>query len=219
MLKVMRFGVPGASVAARLVFELTFAQPTAARRVPTWVVSAVLVTLHILVCFVLIGVIMLQSGNAADLAGAFGGAGSQTAFGPRGADGLPKPLWNGKTGKLDPDVLEHWKQYDLRLMLEKDWPARGPKLKGKIHIWVGEADDYFLNNAVYLVEDFLKSRKDPHYGGEVDYGDRAEHCWNGDHTRPNAISRLRYHQMHAPKIVERIRKSAPAGADVTSWRY
>ncbi len=50
-----------------------------------WRVSAVLVTLHVLVCFVLIIVIMLQSGNAADLAGAFGGAGSQTAFGPRGA--------------------------------------------------------------------------------------------------------------------------------------
>ena len=48
-------------------------------------VYAVLVTLHILVCFVLVIVIMLQSGNAADLAGAFGGAGSQTAFGPRGA--------------------------------------------------------------------------------------------------------------------------------------
>jgi preprotein translocase subunit SecG len=50
-----------------------------------WKVSAVLVTLHVIVCFVLIVVIMLQSGNAADLAGAFGGAGSQTAFGPRGA--------------------------------------------------------------------------------------------------------------------------------------
>jgi preprotein translocase subunit SecG len=50
-----------------------------------WRVSAVLVTLHVMVCFVLIIVIMLQSGNAADLAGAFGGAGSQTAFGPRGA--------------------------------------------------------------------------------------------------------------------------------------
>jgi preprotein translocase subunit SecG len=50
-----------------------------------WRVSAVLVILHILVCFVLVIVIMLQSGNAADLAGAFGGSGSQTAFGPRGA--------------------------------------------------------------------------------------------------------------------------------------
>src|SRR5271170_5440970 len=53
-----------------------------------WRVSAVLVTLHVLVCFVLVIVIMLQSGNAADLAGAFGGAGSQTAFGPRGAASL-----------------------------------------------------------------------------------------------------------------------------------
>jgi preprotein translocase subunit SecG len=50
-----------------------------------WRVTFVLVTLHVLACFVLIIVIMLQSGNAADLAGAFGGAGSQTAFGPRGA--------------------------------------------------------------------------------------------------------------------------------------
>src|SRR5271157_2557886 len=50
-----------------------------------WRISAVLVTLHVLVCFVLVVVIMLQSGNAADLAGAFGGSGSQTAFGPRGA--------------------------------------------------------------------------------------------------------------------------------------
>src|SRR5579859_2260068 len=50
-----------------------------------WRYTPVLVTLHILVCFVLVIVIMLQSGNAADLAGAFGGAGSQTAFGPRGA--------------------------------------------------------------------------------------------------------------------------------------
>src|SRR5271169_1743985 len=50
-----------------------------------WRIPFVLVTLHILVCFILIIVIMLQSGNAADLAGAFGGAGSQTAFGPRGA--------------------------------------------------------------------------------------------------------------------------------------
>ena len=51
------------------------------------------------------------------------------------------------------------------------------------------------------------------------YGDRAEHCWNGDPTRPNAYSRLRYHQMFIPRIAERIRKTAPAGADLTSWSY
>ena len=80
-------------------------------------------------------------------------------------------------------------------------------------------DNYYLNNAVYLVEEFLKSTRDPAYGGEMAYGDRAEHCWNGDPTRPNAISRLRYHQMFAPKIVERIERSAPPGADLRSWRY
>jgi len=50
-----------------------------------WKYLPLLVTLHIAVCFILVIVIMLQSGSAADLAGAFGGAGSQTAFGPRGA--------------------------------------------------------------------------------------------------------------------------------------
>ena len=42
----------------------------------------------------------------------------------------------------------------------------------------------------------------------MDYGDRAEHCWNGDHTRPNAISRLRYHQMFVPKMWSGYLKSA-----------
>jgi preprotein translocase subunit SecG len=50
-----------------------------------WKVTALLLTVHIIVCFVLAIVVLLQSGTAADLAGAFGGAGSQTAFGPRGA--------------------------------------------------------------------------------------------------------------------------------------
>jgi preprotein translocase subunit SecG len=45
----------------------------------------VLTIVHILICFFLIVVVLLQSGKAADLAGAFGGMGSQTAFGPRGA--------------------------------------------------------------------------------------------------------------------------------------
>jgi hypothetical protein len=53
-------------------------------------------------------------------------------------------------------------------------PLIGPKLEGKIHLYVGEADNYFLNNAVYLVEDFLKTTKNPNYGGQVDYEPRAE---------------------------------------------
>lgn len=144
----------------------------------------------------------------------------QAVYSPVGSDGYPKPIWDKLTGKIDRSVAEYWREnYDLSYILKRDWAKLGPKLAGKLNIYVGEADNYFLNNAVYLVEDFAKAAKNPAFGGEIDYEPRAEHCWNGDHTRPNAISRLRYHQFFAPKIVERITKSAPPGADLKSWRY
>jgi hypothetical protein len=144
----------------------------------------------------------------------------QAVFGPVGEDGYPKSIWDKVTGEIDHAVAAYWHEhYDLRYILERDWKTLGPKLKGKIHIYCGDMDNFYLNDAVYLMEEFLKKTKEPYYEGEVDYGDRAEHCWNGDHTLPNAISRLRYHQMFAPRIVERILKTAPPGADLTSWRY
>jgi hypothetical protein len=97
-------------------------------------------------------------------------------FGPRGDDGLPKPLWDGKTGKIDRSVVEHWKKYDLRLILEQNWKTLAPKLRGKLHIWVGEADEYFLNNAVHLLDDFL-SKADPPYEGKITFGPRAGHSY------------------------------------------
>jgi len=144
----------------------------------------------------------------------------QAVYSPVGEDGYPKPIWDKKTGDIDPEVAEYWREnYDLRSILERDWETLGPKLTGKIHIYCGDMDNYYLNNAVYLMEEFLESTKEPYYNGEVDYGDRAEHCWNGDHERPNAISRLRYNQMFIPKIVQRILETAPEGADLKSWRY
>ena len=103
--------------------------------------------------------------------------------------------------------------------LERDWAEIGPSLVGKIHIYAGDMDNYYLNNAAYLMEGFLEITTDPYYGGVVDYGDRFEHCWNGDHENSNAISRLRYNTMYLPRILERIREAAPPGADLTSWRY
>ncbi len=144
----------------------------------------------------------------------------QAVYSPAGADGYPKPIWDKLTGEIDRSVAEYWREnYDLGHILKRDWAKLGPKLEGKIHIYCGDMDNYYLNNAVYLVEEFLKGTKNPFYGGEVDYGDRAEHCWNGDQTLPNHLSRLRYNQMYVPKILERIKKSAPPGADLTSWRY
>jgi len=105
-------------------------------------------------------------------------------------------------------------------IVRRDWnKGLGKKLEGKLNIYVGDMDNYYLNNAVYLAEEFLSTTKDPYFGGEILYGDRAEHCWNGDVTRPNATSRLRYHQMFIPRSVERMLKTAPPGADLKSWRY
>ena len=141
-------------------------------------------------------------------------------FSPLNDDGYPKPIWDKMTGEIDHEVAAYWREnYDLRYILERDWKTLGPKLKGKIHIYVGDMDNFYLNNAVYLMEDFLESTTDPYYGGEIDYGDRFEHCWSGDHDNPNSLSRLTINLRVAPKMMERILKSAPKGADLSSWRY
>ncbi len=144
----------------------------------------------------------------------------QAVYSPMGDDGYPKPIWDKRSGVIDHEVAEYWRDnYDLRHIMERDWATLGPKLQGKLHIYVGDMDNYYLNNAVYLTEDFLKETTQPPYGGEITYGDRAEHCWNGDPENGNHLSRLRYNTMYVPKMLERIKVSAPAGADVSSWRY
>ncbi|HEY2820170.1 MAG TPA: hypothetical protein VGJ06_03930 [Candidatus Acidoferrum sp.] len=144
----------------------------------------------------------------------------QAVYGPVGSDGYPAQIFNKETGDIDPKIAAYWKEhYDLSDMLQRNWSTLGPKLRGKLRIYVGSADNYMLNNAVYLIEDFLKSTTNPPYEGEVKYGDRAEHCWNGDPTEPNYLSRLHYNTMYVPMILDRIQKTAPAGADLTSWRY
>ena len=144
----------------------------------------------------------------------------QAVFSPVGKDGYPAEIWDKATGEIHPEIAGYWREhYDLSYILKRDWATLGPKLRGKIHIYVGSADNYFLNDAVYYVEDFLKGTTDPPYEGEVKYGDRAEHCWNGDPALPNAISRLHYNTLYLPKILERMQKTAPPGADLTSWRY
>jgi hypothetical protein len=143
----------------------------------------------------------------------------EAVFSPVGPDGYPQRIFDKETGEIDPAVAQYWREhYDLSHILARDWSTLGPKLRGKLHIYVGSADTYFLNGAVYYLEDFLKTA-DPPYAGEVRYGDRAEHCWNGDPTLPNYLSRLRYNTMYLPKMLERMERTAPPDADLTSWRY
>ena len=144
----------------------------------------------------------------------------EAVYSPMGPDGYPQRIWDKYSGEIDREVAEYWREnYDLRHIMERDWATLGPKLEGKLFIYVGDMDNYYLNNAVYLTEEFLEGTTDPYYNGVVDYGDRAEHCWNGDHENGNHISRLRYNTMYVPKILKRIEDSAPSGADLTSWRH
>jgi len=144
----------------------------------------------------------------------------QAVFGPVGEDGYPKPIWDKRTGVIDLSVAEYWREnYDLRYILERDWSKLGPKLKGKIHIYTGDMDNWYLNNAVYLMEEFLKSTNDPYYDGSVEYGDRQPHCWCGGPKMPLSVSMLTINQRFAPHMAAHIIKTAPPGSDVTSWLY
>jgi hypothetical protein len=147
----------------------------------------------------------------------------QAVYGPVGPDGYPAQIFDKQTGAIDHQVAAYWHDhYDLNAILQKKWDELGPLLQGKLHIYVGSADTYFLNDAVYLMQDFLDKTGTPGHGvpyqGEVKYGDRAEHCWNGDPKLPNALSRLHYNTMYLPQIMERIQKTAPADGDM-SWKY
>ena len=144
----------------------------------------------------------------------------EAVFSPMDADGYPKRIFDKYTGAIDTSVAHYWRDnYDLTYIIKRDWPKIGDSLKGKIHIYVGEADTYYLNDAVYTAEDMLKKLDNPNCNCTVDYGARAEHCWNGDHTQPNYISRLRYNQMFIKKWAEEVKTRSPKGADLTSWRY
>ena len=143
----------------------------------------------------------------------------QAVFSPVGADGYPKPIFDKVTGVIDPQVADYWREhYDLSHIIARDWQTLAPKLRGKIHLYVGSGDNYFLTDSVYFAQERLESLR-PAYEGTVAYGDRAEHCWNGDPKLPNAYSRLHYNFQYLPLILERIAPTAPAGADLESWRY
>jgi hypothetical protein len=100
-------------------------------------------------------------------------------FSPRGADGFPLPLWDPQTGRIDHRVADQWRKYDLRAFLQDNWRELGPRLNGKLHISAGEADQYYLNHAVHLLDQFL-SKADPPFQGSIVYGARKPHGWSNE---------------------------------------
>lgn len=90
----------------------------------------------------------------------------EAVYGPMDKDGYPARIWDPLTGKIDKTVAEYWKKnFDINYKLQNEWPTLGPKLVGKIHLRGGDMDAYYLNNAQYLVGDWLETTKDPYYAG------------------------------------------------------
>jgi S-formylglutathione hydrolase FrmB len=118
---------------------------------------------------------VLGAGDSYTTSGGQWGAWNAT-YSPRGADGKPLPLWDAKTGKINHETAKAWEKYDLRLIVERNWQTLQPKLNGKLHIWVGEADDYFLNNGVHLFDDFI-SKAEPKFNGSIIYSRTGRHGW------------------------------------------
>lgn len=79
----------------------------------------------------------------------------EAVFSERGANGKPRLLWNRESGAVDPAVAETWKRYDIRLILEQNWPTLGPKLTGKLHVFMGDQDTFYLDGATKLLKESL----------------------------------------------------------------
>ena len=131
-------------------------------------------------------------------------------YGPVGDDGYPEPLWNHLTGHIDHSVADYMRDhgYDLRDYLQTNWPRIGPQLVGKLRLYCGDMDNFYLAGAVYLLEDFLTSTKEPYYGGELVYGRPMKgHGW-----QPMTNAEL------IRMMADQIARNAPAGEHVESWK-
>jgi hypothetical protein len=162
-----------------------------------------------------VDVTMRQMSQLEEVLGSHGRSGQQfeaweAVYGPVGQDGYPKPLWDKQTGRIDPSVAVYMRDrgYDLRYYLEKNWPAIGPQLAGKLHLYCGDMDNFYLNLAVYKLEDFLRRTTSPTYGGSFEYGRPMKgHGWS-------PLNQAELLQVMAAAI----NRNAPAGAD-QSWKY
>ena len=153
-----------------------------------------------------------QMSQLEEALGSHGRSGQQldawmSVFAPAGHDGYPQPLWNLHTGAIDPHVAASMREhgYDLEAYLAKQWTRISAQLTGKIFLWVGDMDSYYLNLAVYDMDVFFRNHPDAR--AQFTYG-RPEkgHGWT-PWTEPQLIHMMAHH----------VADSAPAGADLRGW--
>jgi S-formylglutathione hydrolase FrmB len=97
-------------------------------------------------------------------------------YSPKGKDGFPKPLFDPQTGDIDKEVAEYWKKYDFKLYAKNNWTELGPKLQGKIYVWMGDMDNFYLNPATRAFDDYLKTTQNPKSDAVIEFTPMAGHC-------------------------------------------
>jgi len=150
-----------------------------------------------------------------DVLGSHGRSGEQieiwdAVYGPIGDDGYPKPLWDKKTGKIDHSVALYMRDhgYDLSYNIRTNWATLGPKLRGKIHVYVGDMDNFYLNLAVYKLEEEMKKLTNPVCDCDFQYGRPMKgHGW-----QPATTASL------VKWMAEHVEKNA-GGDDTKQWHY
>jgi len=133
----------------------------------------------------------------------------QAVYGPLGDDGYFKPLYDKRTGEIDHEVADYWRDhYDLLEYLKRNWSTVGPKLVDKLHIYTGTMDTYYLDVAVRQLEEWMQTTENPHYAGQFEYGLFRPHCYSGS---VSTAERLR-------EMAAFGRAHMPAGRSTPWWR-
>lgn len=131
-------------------------------------------------------------------------------YGPLGEGGFFSPLYDKRTGVLDHDVAEYWREnYDLLHYMKTNWSWLGPKLMGKLHIYTGDMDNFYLNNAVVEMDTWMKTTVNPHYPGYFSYGRGEGHCYSGPLSMAERMKEMAQHVM----------QNQPDVLDTPWWNY
>lgn len=120
-------------------------------------------------------------------------------------------------------MAKHWgERFDLSRILAREWPTASKDLIGKLKVFTGAMDAYFLNLAAYRTEERVAALHPPaqaefRYGAANGRG--YSHAWKGSNTTSAEVGDLTMHERFIPLLVDGFVARAPAGVDVVSWRY
>lgn len=135
-------------------------------------------------------------------------------YSPKGKDGLPMSIFNQETGKINHDIAELWRKWDLLEYVKNNWETLGPKLQGKIYIQVSDNDNYYLNYGVRALDEFLKTTKNPKSDAVIEYLGMKKHCEGA--SQKDQIERTQKRLENCIKQVE-YQEFGYTGKDQTSF--